>query len=196
MFEYLIGDIVNINEDYIVLQNNGIGYKVFTSSNSIMKTQIGKKDQMLYTQLHVREDGLFLFGFTTEEEMEMFRLLLLVSKIGPKIGIGILSSLTPVHIKIAIINKDIEALCKAPGVGKKTAERIILELKDRIDTNVLKDEEALDIVVNNDYNEAIEALMTLGYTKFEIEKSMRTIEIDNMNIEDIIKVVLNKLSKH
>lgn len=196
MFEYLIGDIVNINEDYIVLQNNGIGYKVFTSSNSIMKTQIGKKDQMLYTQLHVREDGLFLFGFTTEEEMEMFRLLLLVSKIGPKIGIGILSSLTPVHIKMAIINKDIEALCKAPGVGKKTAERIILELKDRIDTNISKDEEALEIVGNNDYNEAIEALMTLGYTRFEIEKSMRTIEIDNMNIEDIIKVVLNKLSKH
>lgn len=196
MFEFLIGDIVNINEDYIVLQNNGIGYKVFTSSNSIMKTQIGKKNQMLYTQLHVREDGLFLFGFTTEEEMEMFRLLLLVSKIGPKIGTGILSSLTPVQIKIAIINKDIEALCKAPGVGKKTAERIILELKDRIDINISKDEKGVDVVSNNGYNEAIEALMTLGYTRFEIEKSMRTIEIDNMEIEDIIRVVLNKLSKH
>lgn len=196
MFEFLIGDIVNINEDYIVLQNNGIGYKVFTSSNSIMKIQIGKKDQMLYTQLHVREDGLFLFGFTTEEEMEMFRLLLLVSKIGPKIGIGILSSLTPIQIKIAIINKDIEALCKAPGVGKKTAERIILELKDRIDTNISKDEEGLDVVNNNDYNEAIEALMTLGYSRFEITKSMKSIEIDNMDIEDIIRVVLNKLSKH
>lgn len=196
MFEFLIGDIVNINEDYIVLQNNGVGYKVFTSSNSIMKTEVGKRDQMLYTQLHVREDGLFLFGFTTEEEMEMFRLLLLVSKIGPKVGIGILSSLTPVQIKIAIINKDIEALCKAPGVGKKTAERIILELKDRIDTNISKDVESIDVVSNNTYNEAIEALMTLGYTKFEIEKSMRTIEIDNMDIEDIIRVVLNKLSKH
>lgn len=196
MFEFLIGDIVNINEDYIVLQNNGIGYKIFTSSNSIMKTEIGRKNQMLYTQLHVREDGLFLFGFTTEEEMEMFRLLLLVSKIGPKIGIGILSCLTPVQIKIAIINKDIEALCKAPGVGKKTAERIILELKDRIDTNISKHEEGVDLVSNNGYNEAIEALMTLGYTRFEIEKSMRTIEIDNMEIEDIIRVVLSKLSKH
>ena len=195
MFEFLIGDIVNINEDYVVLQNNGIGYKVFTTSNSIIKMQIGKKDQMLYTQLHVRDDGLFLFGFVTEEEMEMFNLLLLVSKIGPKVGIGILSSLTPFHIKMAIINKDIEALCKAPGVGKKTAERIILELKDRIDTNVLNGEEALETIGNNDYNEAIEALMTLGYTRYEIEKSMRTIEIDNMNIEDIIKVVLNKLSK-
>ena len=196
MFEFLIGDIVRIKEDYIVLQNNGIGYKVFTSSNSIMNTEVGKKDQMIYTQLHVREDGLFLFGFITEEEMEMFRLLLLVSKIGPKVGIGILSSLTPVQIKIAIIHKDIEALCKAPGVGKKTAERIILELKDRIDTNITIDEDNLEIVRNNDYNEAIEALMTLGYTRYEIEKSIRKIDIDNMNIEDIIKVVLNKLSKH
>ncbi len=121
MFEFLIGDIVNINNDYIVLQNNGIGYKVFTSSNSIMNIDIGKKDQMLFTQLHVRDDGLFLFGFTTEEEMEMFRLLLLVSKIGPKVGIGVLSALTPIQIKIAIINKDIETLCKAPGVGKKNS---------------------------------------------------------------------------
>lgn len=196
MFEFLIGDIVNINEDYIVLQNNGIGYKVFTSSNSIMNIQVGKKDQMLFTQLHVREDGLFLFGFTTEEEMEMFRLLLLVSKIGPKVGIGVLSSLTPVQIKIAILNKDIDILCKAPGIGKKTAERIILELKDRINLNIPIDENAVDLGVNNNYNESVQALMTLGYTRFEIEKSMRMIDWSNMSIEDIIREVLIKLSKH
>ena len=172
MFEFLIGDIVSIYDDYIVLQNNGIGYKVFTSSNSIMNIEINKKDQMIFTQLHVRDDGLFLFGFTTEEEMEMFRLLLLVSKIGPKVGIGILSSLTPVQIKIAILHKDIELLCKAPGVGKKTAERIILELKDRIDTNILIDENNVDLARDNDYNEAIQAHMTYGYTKIEIENVM------------------------
>ncbi len=196
MFEFLIGDIVNINEDYIVLQNNGIGYKVFTSSNSIMNIQVGKKDQMLFTQLHVREDGLFLFGFTTEEEMEMFRMLLLVSKIGPKIGIGVLSCLTPVQIKVAILNRDIDILCKAPGIGKKTAERIILELKDRININIPIDENAVDLGVNNDYNESIQAIMTLGYTRFEIEKSMRSINWSNMSIEDIIREVLVKLSKH
>ncbi len=196
MFEFLIGDIVSINDDYIVLQNNGIGYKVFTSSNSIMNIAVGKRDQMIFTQLHVREDGLFLFGFVTEEEMEMFRLLLLVSKIGPKVGIGILSSLTPVQIKIAIINKDIESLCKAPGVGKKTAERIILELKDRIDTNIALEDNSGQISSNNDYNEAIQALMTLGYTKYEIEKVVRKLDISNMSIEDIIKVGLTKLSKH
>lgn len=196
MFEFLIGDIVSINDDYIVLQNNGIGYKVFTSSNSIMNIEVGKRDQMIFTQLHVREDGLFLFGFVTEEEREMFRLLLLVSKIGPKVGIGILSSLTPVQIKIAIINKDIESLCKAPGVGKKTAERIILELKDKIDTNIAIEDNSGQISSNNDYNEAIQALMTLGYTKYEIEKVIRKLDISNMSIEDIIKVGLTKLSKH
>lgn len=196
MFEFLIGDIVSIYDDYIVLENNGIGYKIFTSSNSIMNIEINKKNQMIFTQLHVRDDGLFLFGFTTEEEMEMFRLLLLVSKIGPKVGIGILSSLTPVQIKIAILHKDIELLCKAPGVGKKTAERIILELKDRIDTNILIDENNVELSRDNDYNEAIQALMTLGYTKFEIEKVMRKLDIENRSIEDIIKLVLSKLSKH
>lgn len=196
MFEFLIGDVVNINEDYVVLQNNGIGYKIFTSSNSIMNLQVGKKDQMLFTQLHVREDGLFLFGFTTEEEMEMFRLLLLVSKIGPKIGIGVLSSLTSVQIKIAILNKDIDVLCNAPGIGKKTAERIILELKDRININIPIDENNLELKVNNDYNEAIQALMTLGYTRFEIEKSMRKMDWGNLSIEEIIREVLVKLSKN
>ncbi len=150
----------------------------------------------MFTQLHVRDDGLFLFGFTTEEEMEMFRLLLLVSKIGPKVGIGVLSALTPIQIKIAIINKDIETLCKAPGVGKKTAERIILELKDRIDTNISMDDNDGEVASLNNSNEAIQALMTLGYAKYEIDKVIRKIDISNMTIEDIIKVVLNNLSKH
>lgn len=196
MFAFLIGDVVNINDDFIVLQNNGIGYKVFTSNNSIMNLDIGKKDQMLFTRLYVREDGLFLYGFTTEEEMEMFRLLLLVSKIGPKVGIGILSSLTPIQIKIAILQKDIEILCKAPGVGKKTAERIILELKDRIDLNIDIDENNMDLSSLNDYNEAIQALMTLGYSKYEIEKVIRKLDTSTMSIEDIIKIGLTKLSKN
>lgn len=196
MFAFLIGDVVNINDDFIVLQNNGIGYKIFTSNNSIMNLDIGKKDQMLFTRLYVREDGLFLYGFTTEEEMEMFRLLLLVSKIGPKVGIGILSSLTPIQIKIAILQKDIEILCKAPGVGKKTAERIILELKDRIDLNIDIDENNMDLSSLNDYNEAIQALMTLGYSKYEIEKVIRKLDTSTMSIEDIIKIGLTKLSKN
>lgn len=86
MFEFIIGDIVSIKEDYVVIQNNGIGYKAYTTKNSVMDLEIGKKDQLLYTQLHVREDGLFLYGFSSEEELDMFNMLLLVTKIGPKLA--------------------------------------------------------------------------------------------------------------
>lgn len=195
MFEFIIGDIVNIGEDYIVLQNGGIGYKIFTSSNSMGDVELGDKDQMIYTQLNVRDDGLFLFGFTSEEEMEMYNLLLRVSKIGPKIGIGVLSSLTPNQIKFAIINRDIELLCTAPGVGKKTAERIILELKDRIDTDIKLELDDHRGVESKNQNEAVEALVTLGYKRYEIQRIIKDMDLSGMNVETIIREVLNRLSK-
>lgn len=195
MIEFIIGDIVDIGEDFTVIQNNNMGYKVFSSSNSLRNLEIGKKDQMIYTQLNVRDDGLFLFGFTTQEEMDMFNLLLRVSKIGPKIGIGVLSALTSNQIKIAIMNKDIPTLCKAPGIGKKTAERIVLELKDRIDINVDIELENINLV-SNGYDEAIEALVSLGYSRFEVERSIRNVDIENMEVEEIIRNSLKQLSKN
>lgn len=195
MIDFIIGDIVNIQEDYVIIQNNGIGYKVFTSNNSIMSLELGKKNQMLYTQLHMREDGMFLYGFTKEEEIQMFNMLLKVSKIGPKIGIGVLSSLSPNQIKIAILNKDIKTLCQAPGIGKKTAERIILELKDKIDSNTLiEDDQVVNIRVNES-DEAIDALVSLGYSRFEVEKALNTINLDGLDIEEIIREGLKKLSQ-
>lgn len=195
MFEYIIGDIVSLGADYIVMQNNNIGYKIFTSSNTISSLDLGKRDQVLYTQLQVREDGLFLFGFSTEEEMDVYKLLLLVSKIGPKIAIGILSTLSPNQIKLAILKKDIDTLCKGPGVGKKTAERIILELKDRIDNNVTMEDDTI-VLADNYYDEAVQALISLGYTKFEVEKTIRKLDISGMDLEVIIREGLKKLSKH
>lgn len=195
MIEFIIGDIVDIGEDYAIIQNNNMGYKVFSSSNSLRNLEIGRKDQMIYTQLNVRDDGLFLFGFTTQEEMGMFNLLLRVSKIGPKIGIGVLSALTSNQIKIAITNKDIHTLCKAPGIGKKTAERIVLELKDRIDINIDIELENINLV-SNGYDEAIEALVSLGYSRFEVERSIRNIDIQNMEVEEIIRNSLKQLSKN
>ncbi|OLS01665.1 Holliday junction branch migration protein RuvA [Tissierella creatinophila] len=195
MIEFIIGDIVDIKEDFTIIQNNNIGYKVFSSSNSLRNLEIGKKNQMIYTQLNVREDGLFLFGFITEEEMEMFNLLLRVSKIGPKIGIGILSALNPNQLKLAIMNKDIFTLCKAPGIGKKTAERIVLELKDRIDINIELEIENINSI-NNGHDEAIEALISLGYSRFEVERSIRNLDVENMEVEEIIRNALKKLSKN
>lgn len=196
LFEFIIGDVVSIKEDYIVLQNNGIGYKIFTSVNSIIQLELGMKNAMIYTYLNVREDGIFLYGFTSEEEINMFKLLLMVSKIGPKIALGILSNLTPNQIKIAIIRKDLDILCKAPGIGKKTAERLVLELKDRIDKDIEIEENNIDDFSSNDYSEAINGLMSLGYTRIEVEKIIKTMDISKMNIEDIIREALRKLSKH
>lgn len=195
MIEFIIGNIVDVEEDFTIIQNNNMGYKVFSSKNSLKELEIGKKDQMIYTKLNVREDDISLFGFVTLEEMDMFNLLLRVSKIGPKIGIGVLSALTSNQIKIAIMNKDIPTLCKAPGIGKKTAERIILELKDKIDINIELEIENLN-THSTGYNEAIEALIGLGYSRYEVEKSIRNLDIDNMEVEDIIRNALNKLSKN
>lgn len=196
MFEFIIGEIISIKNDYVVVQNNGIGYKIFTSTNTMSILEIGKREQLIYTQLHVRDDGLFLFGFSSEDEMDMFNLLLRVSKVGPKVAVGILSTLTPNAIRIAILNKDIDGLCKGPGVGKKTAERIIVELKDRIDKNILLNfnEDPINIS-NNNYHEAIQALMSLGYMKYEVEHVIKSMDIDSLSLEEVIKEGLKKLSK-
>lgn len=196
MYEYIIGDVRWKKEDYIVLENNGIGYKIFTSSNSSIKLEMGMKNAMIYTYYNLREDGVYLYGFVDEEEINIFKLLITVSKIGPKVAIGILSTLTPNQIKIAISRKDITNLCKAPGVGKKTAERMILELKDKVEVCDYAEEE---IEINNNrgnYEEAINGLMSLGYTRFEVEKSLRDMEISNLSIEEIIRNTLKKLSKN
>ena len=195
MFEFIIGNIVDVKEDYIVLQNNQIGYKIFTSTNSIINLEVGMKDAMIYTYLNVRDDGVFLYGFTSEEEMEMYRLLLLVSRVGPKVALGVLSVFTSNQIKVAILSRDIETLCKAPGIGKKTAERILLELKDRIDKNEVFADEGTDLSISNNYHEAINGLMSLGYRRVEVEKIIRTMDTNNMDVEEIIRDTLRKLSK-
>ncbi|MBC8588694.1 Holliday junction branch migration protein RuvA [Paratissierella segnis] len=194
MIDFIMGDVVSIKDDYILLQNNGIGYKINTSVNTMMNLELGKKEQLIYTQLIVREDGLYLYGFSTEEEMEMFKLLIMVTKVGPKVALGILSSLSTNQIQLAIMNNNIDKLCKAPGVGRKTAERIILELKDRINKEILIEEEVEDNP-NNNYQETVQALMNLGYTRYEVDKAVRSLD-KSISVEDMIREGLRVLSKH
>ncbi len=195
MFEFIIGKIVSIHTDFIVIQNNGIGYRVYSSSNSMSNLKIGKDGQLLYTQLIVREDSATIIGFASEDEMAMFNLLLMVSKIGPKIALGILSSLSPNQIRIAILNKNVDELSKCPGIGKKTAERMIVELKDRIDPSSVTAENESVNGLNNDYNESLEALVSLGYSKYEAENVLRDIDTKDMDLEMIIKEGLKRLSR-
>jgi len=193
MYEYITGKVVDVYDDYLIVENNGIGYKINTSKYSLSNLDL-KKDVKIYTYLNVREDGMFLFGFSSKEEMEMFELLLLVSKIGPKTAIGVLSTLSYNDIKLAILNNDVKVLCKAPGIGKKTANRIILELKDRIDDNIIVSD-SFDFLDDNCIEEAINALMVLGYTKKEIDRVMFKIDTEDLDTEEIIKIALKRLSK-
>lgn len=194
MIDYLIGKVAHIGEDYLILENNGIGYRINTSTNSLLDASRHTDAQKLHTSLIVREDGIFLFGFTTPEEIGLFKLLLTVSKVGPKVACGILSALKPSHLQRAIITKDINALCKGQGVGRKTAERIVLELKDKVDGKIYDDLEPLKEDYSNGYEEAVEALISLGYSRYEVEKVLRSLETEDMAVEDIIKAGLRKLS--
>ncbi|NMB07430.1 MAG: Holliday junction branch migration protein RuvA [Tissierellia bacterium] len=193
MYEYIRGKIVAIKEEYIVLDNNDIGYKIFTSGNSISKLQLNEICTM-YIYFNLREDGIYLYGFIDEEELEIFNLLLLVSKIGPKTALGTLSALTPNQIKNAIVNNDLNTLCTAPGIGKKTAGRIVLELKDKLKDHVVV--ENVNIEDTNEINTAIHGLMSLGYTRSEIIQVINKINTEDLNAEDIIRESLKRLSKN
>lgn len=194
MYSYIKGTVEEISLDHIVIDNNGIGYKINASSNTIMKVQLGHECK-IYTKLIVKEDDMSLCGFYDKEELKMFELLTSISKIGPKVGLGILSFASPRQIGAFILSEDIAKLSKAPGVGKKTAERIVLELKDKIDKNNVEFESTLltsqPIVVSQD--EAIDALVALGYSLQESKDAVQKCKKDGLNTEDIIKKSLSYL---
>ncbi|MGL4796972.1 MAG: Holliday junction branch migration protein RuvA [Paraclostridium sp.] len=188
MYSYIKGSIEEINLDSLVIEANSIGYKVNASSNTIASVKLGQIYK-IYTKLIVREDDMSLCGFASKEELSMFELLTSVSKIGPKVGLGILSFATPKQIGAYIVSEDVAKMSKAPGVGKKTAERIILELKDKIDKNNIEFEPTLlaqaPVAVSKD--EAVDALVALGYTSTEAKEAVDKCKKDGLNTEDIIK---------
>ena len=194
MYSYIKGIIEEINLDHIVIDNNGIGYKINASANTIMKVKIGHECK-IYTKLIVKEDDMSLCGFYDKEELKMFELLTSISKIGPKVGLGILSFASPRQIGAYILSEDIVKLSKAPGVGKKTAERIVLELKDKVDKNNVEFEATLltsqPVVVSQD--EALDALVALGYSLQESKEAVQKCKKDGLNTEDIIKKSLSYL---
>lgn len=196
MLDYIIGDIKRIGEDYIVLDNNGIGYLINTSSYSISNFTL-YETYLVHTHMVVREDAILLYGFYDDEELEMFKLLTTVSSIGPKIGLGILSSLSVSTISKAIRTNDINILTKAPGVGKKTASRIILELSDKIaKMNFKEDAETVEIMkMDDEIESAVEALTNLGYIRTDVVKVIRSLNTENMGIEEIIKQCIIRLAR-
>ncbi|MGM0395759.1 MAG: Holliday junction branch migration protein RuvA [Bacillota bacterium] len=194
MIDYIIGKISHVGEDYFLLENHGMGYKINTSTNTLVQLLMGDERQHIFTDMIVREDSISLYGFISEDEIKMFKLLLTVSKIGPKVACGILSALKPSQIQKAIMFKDVSTLCKGPGVGKKTAERIVLELKDKVKGGFEDDGFFDDEIIPLD-NEAVEALIALGYSRFEAQKVFQGTDLSGMGVEDMIKLGLRRLSR-
>ena len=190
MYSYIKGVIEEINLDNIVIDNHGIGYKINASANTIMKVKLGFECK-IFTKLIVKEDDMSLCGFYDKEELKMFELLTSISKIGPKVGLGILSFASPKQIGAYILSEDIAKLSKAPGVGKKTAQRIILELKDKVEKLNLDLNFETEYVNTFDENDdpAVEALISLGYNVYEAKKVLEKIDI-SLDISDRIREAL------
>ncbi|MDF2547091.1 MAG: ruvA [Anaerosolibacter sp.] len=198
VFEYIRGMINSFGEDYIVVDNNDIGYKIFTSLGTITTVK-GRQDKVtVYTQQVVREDDISIYGFYSREELKMFQLLTTVTGVGAKVALGILSSISIGNLAGMIISEDITGLTKAQGVGKKTAQRIILELKDKIDHKVAVIEPTLiptKLVLGDGNDEVTNALMALGYTKSEAVSAVQEVEYGSSGVEDMIRRALKVLAK-
>ncbi len=197
MFYYISGTLALKGEGYVVIDANGIGYKILTSVYSLEKLS-GAGEVKMYTYMYIREDICDLYGFASEEELNMFTLLISVSGIGPKAAVAILSTMSPSDVALAIVSGDTKAITRAQGVGPKVAQRILLELKDKI-----KNEQMLSGAVSGDdavpvsfgvSNEAVEALCVLGYSSIEAKQALSGIDM-NMDLELIIKEALKKLMK-
>lgn len=201
MYEYIRGQFQGISKDYVVIELNNIGYRIFTSGNTMSNMPKVGDEVLLYLEQIVREDFIGLYGFTTREELEMFKLLLSINGVGAKAALSLLSISTVNNLKYAIMMGDEKHITRAPGIGKKTAQRIILELKDKLKPDELTSEEGQlieGINDNSDYsfniNETLSALMALGYTEKEAKKALEKVD-KTLSIENMIKESLKLLMR-
>lgn len=195
MISYIKGDVKAISEDGFIIENNNMGYFINSTLTSLSSIQINN-EYKIYTSMQVREDDISLYGFYSKDELEMFLLLISVSTIGPKIALGMLSSISADEIKIAIVNNDIDTLTKAKGIGKKTASRIILELVDKVKKMAIPDVDKIDKVKpieNDNLKVAKEALKNLGYMENDIARVLNELRDDDLSLEALIKESLKRL---
>lgn len=200
MFAYIKGSLEEKANSYIVIDVNGIGYKIFMSESSIQ--QVGEVGNIVkvHTHYYVREDNISLYGFVTKEELKMFELLLSVSGIGAKSAIAMLSNITPSAFAYAVISNDVASLKKVPGIGPKTAQRIILELQDKLKAEEklvnaeIKEQIELEIKNTQNVQDAIQALLILGYNRKEIDKAMEKIANTDVSVEELIRKGLSLLA--
>lgn len=194
MYEYIKGTFIGINKDYLIIENNDIGYKIFTSGSTIAKMPAVNDIVTIFVQQIVREDFIGLYGFLTKEEINMFNLLLTINGVGAKAALSLLSISSADNLEYAIASGDEKTLCRAPGIGKKTAQRIILELKDKIkvpNDKLQNNQNEASIQDENMIMEALNALLSLGYSEKEAKDALKKV-----NHEDTIEIVIKNCLKY
>ena len=208
MFYYISGKLAHLDPTFAVVDAGGVGYKLTISGSTHAamppRLTVSEPPQVkLYSYMAVREDGVELFGFASEEELSSFKLLITVSGVGPKAALSILTQLTPQKLAIAICTEDKKAIAKANGIGPKTAARIILELKDKLKQQTLTDEgddfaasDTSDLLGSSSKRkDAEDALAVLGYSRSEASSALRTIDTQNLELDEIIRQALKKLMR-
>ena len=194
MFAYIKGSLEMKSSNYVVVDINGLGYKIFMSQSNI--ENIGEINDIVtvFTYVKVREDDISIYGFKTQEELRMFELLIGVSGVGAKSALVMLSCIEPSEFAIAVISNNVKLLTQVPGIGTKSAQRIILELKDKLKAEQSElDEEKLENAklksskTNENVQEAISGLMVLGYSRKDIEKAFTHLIVDELSVEELIK---------
>lgn len=202
MISYLRGTIAAFEEDKVIIDVGGVGYGVYMSGQAMGKLPAVGREVKIHTYLNVKEDAMQLYGFLTRDDLMVFKLLIGVNGIGPKGGLGILAALSPDDLRFAVLAGDVKAICAAPGIGKKTAEKLILELKDR-----LKLEDALEHITADSgtsegavchseiQSEAVQALVALGYGSTEALRAVKQVDIEETaEVEDVLKLALKHMS--
>lgn len=196
MISFIKGIVEYINEGHIVIENNGIGYDINVSSATTGRLKL-HSEAKIYTYMAVREDEISLYGFMSREEFNMFNLLIGVTGVGPKSALSLLGSMAPSELALAIITDDIKALSGGQGIGKKTAQRIALELRDKISNEqAASDRSVITAAVSDSSarNEAMEGLMALGFSKAEANKAIAQVYSEDMTSSQIISKALRALS--
>ena len=201
MVSYVRGELVAIEEEKVIIDVNGVGFGIFMPTQAMnYLPQIGEEVR-LHTYMNVREDAIQLFGFLTKDDLKVFKLVISVSGIGPKGGLSILSELSPDDLRFAVMANDSKAIAKAPGIGKKTAEKLIIELKDKLSIeDVLNKVDDSETIVttsgasNEIQSEAVQALVALGYGNTESMKAVKKVQTDeNTTVEELLKLALKNM---
>ncbi len=197
MISYIRGNLAAMERDKVIVDVHGVGYGVFMPERSMgLLPQMGSEVK-LHTYLNVREDAMQLFGFLTRDDLAIFKLLIGVSGIGPKGGLGILSQLSADDLRFAVLAGDVKAISATPGIGKKTAEKLIIELKDKLDLDDMLHpaEEGIpaataDPGATSVQSEAVQALVALGYGSTESLKAVKKVKLEDATVEEVLKAAL------